>query len=289
MKTPFFHLHPSGSFLFFLLQFLVVLTVNHPVILGVALLTGFALDFALKKKKAIKLLFALYLPLTVFCAVFNGLFSHYGVTVLFVLPSGNNCTLEPVIYGLVFGVKLVVMLMIFSSFNEIITSEKFIYLFGRISPKTALVISMALRFIPLFSVQSKEIEEARQTLGINTKQGNIFVRIKSAVSNLSILITWVLERGIDTANSMSARGYGSGKRSRYSQYRFSNTDIILFVCELVFAVIFAFTFTAIKCSFNPIIKISELSFQSVIISVSLLLYGMFPLLYNFSEKRRWKS
>lgn len=40
------------------------------------------------------------LPLMLLAAVVNPLVSHQGVTVLFRFPSGNACTLESVLYGI---------------------------------------------------------------------------------------------------------------------------------------------------------------------------------------------
>ena len=41
----------------------------------------------------------------------------------------------------------------FSSYNEVMTSDKFVYLFGRVIPALSLVLSMSLRFIPKFKAQ----------------------------------------------------------------------------------------------------------------------------------------
>ena len=43
----------------------------------------------------------------------------------------------------------------------------------------------------------------------------------------SATATWALEYGIVTAASMEARGYGVGRRTRYSPYAFKHADIVL--------------------------------------------------------------
>lgn len=95
------------------------------------------------------------LPLMLLTAILNPIFNHKGLTVLFYLKR-NPVTLESVAYGAASGVMLGSVLLIFSCFNRIITDDKILYLFGRIIPSLAVVISMALRFVPLFTTQAKK-------------------------------------------------------------------------------------------------------------------------------------
>lgn len=44
------------------------------------------------------------------------------------------------------------------------------------------------------------------------------------MKRLEVLLTWSLEEGLQTADSMKARGYGTGRRSSYSPYRWRPKD-----------------------------------------------------------------
>ena len=287
MKVGFSSLHPWSCFLFFASQFCVLTASDHPAMLALAFLLALACDLRFRGREALKTLFAFYLPLALFCAAFNSIFSHYGVTPLFTLPGGNSYTLESLLYGLVFGVKLIVALMWLDSFNVIITPEKFIFLFGRLSPRTALVVSMSLRFIPLFRQQSREISEAHYAAGAESKRFRL--RLRHAVHNASILITWILERGIDTADSMAARGYGSGKRSRYSPYRFRADDAAALALCALFVLFAVLSRKAMSCAYNPVIRICAPDTVSLVFIALLVLSGAFPLIYDITEKKRWKQ
>ena len=46
------------------------------------------------------------------------------------------------------------------------TSDKFIYLFGRVIPKLSLLLSMVLNFVPKFKQHFKEIDQSQKALGI---------------------------------------------------------------------------------------------------------------------------
>lgn len=71
------------------------------------------------------------------------MFNHYGVTMLYyVKSSGNWITLEALVYGVVLGAVMFVVIQWFSCYNKVMTTDKFIYLFGRIIPALSLILSM---------------------------------------------------------------------------------------------------------------------------------------------------
>lgn len=96
-------------------------------------------------------------------ALLNPMFNHYGVTMLYyVKSSGNWITLEALVYGVVLGAVMFVVIQWFSCYNKVMTTDKFIYLFGRIIPALSLILSMALRFVPRFTAQLKVIRSGRK-------------------------------------------------------------------------------------------------------------------------------
>ena len=80
-------------------------------------------------------------------ALLNPVFSHNGATVLLVV-NHNPITLESFYYGLVLGGMIVSVLYWFRSFQQIMTSDKLLYVFGSALPKLTLMLSIALRYIP---------------------------------------------------------------------------------------------------------------------------------------------
>ena len=124
----------------------------------------------------------------------------------------------------------------FSGFNRIMTSDKLLYVFGSISPKIALILSMALRYIPLYGQQIKKIRQAQQVMGLY-KEDNAIDRIRGGMRIFSVMVSWALENGIITADSMTARGYGCGKRSRFAIFSWKKQDIILAAVSAVLGII----------------------------------------------------
>ena len=161
----------------------------------------------------------------------NPLISHNGVTVLFVV-NHNPVTLEAIVYGVAAGGMILTVMTWFRAFTAVMTSDKLLYIFGSLSPKLALMLSMALRYVPLFTQQVQCVSQSQKALGLY-KEDNILDRMRGGMRIFSVMVTWTLENGIITADSMTARGYGMGKRSRFSIFRWTRQDVLLLVTTLL--------------------------------------------------------
>ena len=231
------------------------------------------------------------LPMAALAALVNPAFNHEGATILTYLPSGNPLTLESMLYGAAAAVMLASVVLWFSSFNEVITSDKFVYLFGRILPALSLVLSMALRFIPKFKSQLQVVSEAQTCIGRDTKTGSVFRRVGNAIRIFSIMVTWSLENAIETADSMRARGYGLPGRTSFSIYRFDSRDSSA-LAWLVFCGAYLLSGwiaggTAFR--YYPTIKAAPwtpltISFQLVYLALVLT-----PVILDRKEDRQWNS
>ena len=67
------------------------------------------------------------------------------------------------------------------------TSDKFVYLFGRIIPALSLVLSMTLRFIPKFQAQIHTVSNAQRCVGRDVSDGSLLQRAKHGLTILSIM------------------------------------------------------------------------------------------------------
>ena len=149
--------HPIVNFVYFVFVIGFSCFFMHPVCLCISLASGFTYSVMLKGRKAIKTNLIYMLPMLLLMALINPAFNHEGVTIIEYLPSGNPLTLESIIYGLCAAIMIVSVICHFSCYNEVMTSDKFIYLFGKIIPAMSLIISMTLRFVPKFASQLKVV------------------------------------------------------------------------------------------------------------------------------------
>lgn len=287
MNFGFKSLHPAAALLFFIFAFVFSLSSTNPYFLTVSFLCAALFSFRLRGKRAAGYLFKVVLPMILLITVFNGLFSHYGVTVLFTARNGNNLTLEALVYGFVSGVKIADVLLWLDCFNEIIDADKTVYLFGRFSPSFALVFSMVMRFIPLIRRQAAEINRAQKAIGCSAEGKSVFRKLSLAGRRLSILVSWTLERGLDTAFSMQARGYGLPKRSAYSKYIFSALDLAVTFGSTAALFLFILTASHFRSGYNPVISVPspDASLLAALTGFAFMLLS--PIVIDFTEEKRW--
>ncbi len=282
--------HPIVNFIYFVLVIGFSCFFMHPVFLAISLVCGFSYMLMLQGEKKVKTKLFYIILTMVTLAVINPAFNHRGVTILTYFPSGNPLTLESIIYGIFAGVMLASTICWFSCYNEVMTSDKFIYLFAKIIPAFSLVFSMTLRFVPKFSAQLKAVSDAQKCIGRNEKEKRLIKKAKNAFSIFSIMTTWALENSIDTADSMKARGYGNGKRTAFSIYTFEKRDKIALLYMIILAtyVVFAKTLGRLDFNFFPYIKMAEASFFQISVFLGYFALCICPVIIEILEVVRWK-
>ena len=227
-------------------------------------------------------------PLLLFAvtALINPFVSHNGATVLFVL-NNNPITLESAIYGLAMAFMLTGVLYWFRLFSEIMTSDKLIYVFGALSPKIALLLSLSLRYAPYFAQQVRKVKAAQTALGLY-KEDNIIDRVKGGMRIFSVMVTWVLENGIITADSMTARGYGIGRRSRFSIVSWKAWDVSLLALSGLLSIASVFLLRNNVFSFYPYFALPILNAKSISGYILYFLLSLLPTIIHAKEAAKWR-
>ena len=288
-RDTFSSCHPVINFLYFGLVLLFTMCFDHPLARGVTLLGALCYALYLNGNKTVRLCIRFLLPMLLLTAIINPAFSHEGVTILRYLPSGNPLTLESIFFGLGASLMLIAVILWFSCYNAVMTSDKFVYLFGRIIPALSLVLSMTLRFVPKFAAQAKAVSEAQRCVGRDTRTGTLLQRIKNGVTIISILVTWALENAIETADSMRGRGYGLPGRTAYSIYRFDERDkmALLWLGFCGLSTIAAWIAGGFYWRWYPSVK--SVPFYPVVIFFNLVYLALCftPLIMDLYADRRW--
>ena len=282
--------HPIVNFMYFVFVIGFSCFFMHPVSLCISFASGFMYSVMLKGKKTIKTNLIYMIPLMIITALINPAFNHEGASIITYLPTGNPLTLESIIYGLCASVMLVSVICHFSCYNLVMTSDKFIYLFGKIIPSMSLIISMTLRFVPRFLHQFKVVAGARKCMGRDVNSGSIIKRAKNGLEILSIVTTWAMENAIETADSMKSRGYGTAKRTAYSIYKFDKRDIKAFVYILLLAI---YTLTGsllggMNVQFFPCVEFNKVSLFEISVFIAYFMLCICPVIIELWEVRKWK-
>ncbi|MGO1528302.1 MAG: energy-coupling factor transporter transmembrane component T [Senegalia sp. (in: firmicutes)] len=282
--------HPIVIFSYFCAVILFSMFFIHPIFLSISLLSSIMYLVVLKRFHKTKKTVLLSIPIFLIIAISNPIFSHRGVTPLFYV-NYNPITLESIIYGLSMASMIVTVIFWFGCYNEVMTSDKFITVFGKISPNIALVISMTLNTIPRMKKQINLISSSQKTLGMYITSGSIIKRIRSSIRILSILITWSLENAIDTADSMKSRGYSLIGRSSYSIFKFRKNDLLLLlvILSLVFLTLYGEFFNYVSFSYYPYLSTINSSFFAGLLYFSYFLLMTLPIAIEFKEEVKWRS
>ena len=133
------------------------------------------------------------------------------------------------------------------------TTDKIVYLLGRVSPHLSLYLSILLRMVPRLNTQRKRIELAQRGIGRGKGQGNIFQRMHNTLRRGSILLTWLTEGIVTTSDSMRCRGCSLRGRTAYSLYRFDGRDraFVIGLCALMSVLLMAVLLDQTMIRFKP--------------------------------------
>ena len=282
--------HPIVNFIYFAFVIGFSCVFMHPICLVISLLSGFTYSVMLKGRKAIKTNLIYMLPTLTFAAFINPAFNHEGITIISYLPSGNPLTLESVVYGLAAAIMIVSVICWFSCYTEIMTSDKFIYLFGRIIPSLSLILSMTLRFVPKFSAQLKVITNAQRCIGRDVSNGSVIQRAKHGLLILSIMTTWALENAIETADSMKSRGYGHSGRTAFSIFTFDKRDKKALLCIVILGI---YTLAGklvggMYFRYFPSLQTGNFSMYGLSVFIAYFALCICPIIIEVYEVRKWK-
>ena len=215
--------HPAVNFIYFATMIAGMILFQHPIFLLISFVCAFI--YSIKRNGWKALIFnAVLLPLIVAFALYYSSYTHFGVTVLEQNMIGNNMTLESLVYGFVLGIVVAGVLIWFSCVYSIFTTDKVVYLFGKVSPRLSLFLAIILRMVPRIKKEAKRINTAQQGIGRGTNQGNLWQRTRNCIRIFSMLITWTIDSLTTASESMRSRGSTLRGRKAFSIYRFDNRD-----------------------------------------------------------------
>ena len=270
--------HPAMNFIFFTAAIYGAVSFKHPVFLAIAYVCAFAYSVKRCGKRAVIFNLCL-LPLILAFALYYSSYHHFGVTVWKKNFIGNNITLESFVYGLVIGLRFATLCMWLEAMFRVVSSDKVVYLFGKISPLLALFLTILLRLIPRIGNETRRINLAQKGIGRGSNQGDLFQRLMNCLRIFSMLITWMISALALESDSMRSRGSLLRGRTAFSIYRFDNRDrvfvIALFSCITLTAM--GVILGASKMWYNPRIIWRPLNGIGVVTAIGYLTFCLMPL------------
>lgn len=279
-------LHPASVFVYIISLLVLNMLFFDPAFIALSLLLAVlqGVVFTSAKKTLKGLLWGL--PAIAIVAAVNGIVSRGGETVLVYL-FGSPVSAESVFYGLCSGVMLIAIIIYFTVYNRLLPPEKFLYLFSGILPSFSMVVTMTQRFIPALIKRFGEIRAARRNFK-QTENGKRTKKYQPLFREISALLSWSMEEGLETADSMKAKGYGCTKRSSYEIYDFTAKDIVLIAITVILtAAAITFYYLDGKIEFYPEI-VYRVSFLKYISLAAVFILGLILPIGEAVNCLRWK-
>jgi energy-coupling factor transport system permease protein len=169
------------------------------------------------------------IALAVVPILFSAALSRFGRHVLFTLPPipiiGGRWTLDAVAFGASTGLALLLTVAVFAVLQITVRSADVVAILPRPLYRAGTTVALALAFAPKTLTAFQSIREARQLRGQRTGW-------RSAPALLLPLLLTTLERALQYGESLDARGFGSGRRSRYRPLRWTAPDLLVVVASL---------------------------------------------------------
>lgn len=105
----------------------------------------------------------------------------------------------------------------------------------------ALMMSIALRFIPTLLEEVDRIMKSQTSRGVDFKYGKYREKLSALTSIIIPLFISCFERADDLSEAMVVKGYGKGKRSKYKRLKLGYRDLIgsLVLCFLLSFVVYS--------------------------------------------------
>lgn len=280
-RDAFSRCHPLVNFLFFLGAIGFAVVIQHPAYIAASFAAAAGYYMLLKPRTGWKLVVGM-IPVFLFVSAINPLFNTGGEQVLFWV-FGRPYTLESLYYGMATAGILVVMMVWFACYTVVLTSDKFICLFGSLIPSLALLLTMVLRLIPNLMRKAMQLLGSRRCIGRGAaKESSNKDKLHDGLTMLSALTDWALEGSIITGDSMRSRGYGTAKRTSFQIYRMTGWDgvLVVLILALAAAVILAGGFDA---AFVPSVVLSPLGWGFG----AYCLFLMIPIALHIKEAIVW--
>lgn len=203
---------------------------------AVMLISRVPLRLYLKNMKAI-------LPVLLFTAVIN-LFYGDGGRVLFSVWKLTVNT-EGVYRAVFMAVRIILLILISSALTytttpndltdaieSLLSPLKYVGLKSAVHT-LAMMMTIALRFIPTLTEEAEKIMNAQKARGADLENGRLSERVKALIPILIPLLISSVRRAYELAEAMECRCYNGGEgRTRMKQLRTAPRDYAVFTCAL---------------------------------------------------------
>jgi energy-coupling factor transport system permease protein len=214
--------------------------------------------------------------------IVNVLVSHEGVTVFARLgdlgPFGQgNLTVEALVYGAVIALKVMLLMLVTTLASLTIDPDELLRILRRLSFRSALTASLAMRMIPVLAADAQRLAEAQRTRPDGPPRG-----ARGPVALLRAVVGGSLDRAMDVAATLEVRGFASARRAPRVSRPWSRHDIAFLVSAVAIVALAVCGRLAGAASFNAYPELhAPVSASTVVLCAALVAAVVLP----FADRR----
>lgn len=285
----FMRVHPLTAFVFFAAALTFTMSGMHPFVIGASFVCSLAFCCFLRGVRDTVKSLAYTFPLMVLVVLVNMATVHRGETYLFFL-NDNPVTLEALFYGVASSVTFAAIYYWCKCLTTVMTSDKWIFLFGKTLPKFSVLLALSVAFVPKLKKRYAQVDSAQRALGVYSGQG-VVDKLRYKFRVFGILVTDVLENGVTAADSMRARGFGLPGRTSYSPYDFTFADgYITATCVLLAACgITAYALGGCRFVYYPVTDSFVFNVKDVLCMLASYAVFLMPIICEIKDDLLWRS
>ncbi len=292
-KTIVHRLHPLCKVLWVCSVFVGSLILDDPILLLLLFLSTipFFILGRIVHEWLIFMRFALLFSLFIF--LINCFASQHGSTIIYHSPWPSfsfMVSLESIVFGVMMCMRLFATLSAFAFFSLTVDPDRLMntLLLLRFPQKSLSTASLSFRFMPLLFQDLEILQQSLQTRGYALPgPKGFFQRMKRQMILVIPLLSNSLDRAIQSAEAMEARGFGSsGKKTLFKKYNITTVDSFLIglTCAgiVFFLLIFVFDFSSF--SIYPTVSFIRFSVSYLLLAAAIVFVVLLPLLFSPLKK-----
>ena len=216
----------------------IVLSTTNPAYKLVVLAAALCALAAGAGLRPVKRLLVAIAVVAAFATLLNFLSAHLGTTVLFSLPPaipalGGPYTLEALAFGATGGVTVAAAILVVAPFSLMLESHDIVDALPAPLGRTGAALAASLNLVPEVGATFVQVTEAQRMRGWRPRGPRSWSEVIVPVVLTSV------EASLQLAESMEARGFGSGPRTQVDPPRMTRRDWIVAASALAAAVLFA--------------------------------------------------
>ena len=151
-------IHPAVYLIYYFIMVLFAFIFSDPYFVLTFLVLILILIALQGVSSELRNILKFFVPLSILIIILNPLLNRTGAHKIYLWPN-FFITYEAIAYGILMSLALLIVILVFSSYNRSVSYQEMLYIFSKKLPIISMIIVMALRFIPLINSRAIEVQK----------------------------------------------------------------------------------------------------------------------------------